>query len=467
MIVETSHYVQLIIALGAGIVLFVLAYVLPARVLIWVLLLLIPFQIINSKYGSINMVLTYMIGFAFFLRGRFVRLPLLGAVIFIMVAYLLSFTQALPGTTRDHGFYMIAIVSNFVLFYLAYNYIRTSGNYRDVWTILLILNVLVLIYCGIEMVAGSSGLKILGLTELEIRSARAEGGRLSGPFGAVAMTADYLGIQSIICIYALMRTHLTRQRVFLLGLLAGNMGILIATGNRGGVVSLVAGIAAFLFLFRKELGVRKIIAWVVTGSLVFAVSGFVIVKYTRYNVLFERLEATEFVGLLPDTRVGWSEMWGEIVSKPVFGHGPRLRLENEVVRRIPGHTRIGYPHSGYLYLIYTVGFVGLLAYAWFFSVLARQYLMGRISRARDPLLRGLPRLGIAILVLFVVSQGRMEMFRYMLHAYQQYLFMLVGVFLAFTHLALSRGEAEESRNSSEITKRSRAVLRYRGNPGSE
>ena len=416
------------------------------------------------------MVLTYMVGAAFVLRGYVKSLPLVGAMVFVMFAYLLSLTQILPGTTRDHGLYMIAIVSNFILFYLVYNFIRHQSAWRDVWAILAVLNVLVLIYCIIEMVAGSAGIRFFGMSELEIKSARAETGRLSGPFRAVAMTAEYMGIQSLICVYALMRFSNVRSRIFWFGLLAGNLGFMIATGNRGGVIALAIGLAVLMYLFRRELGFMKIITWLSVGAVAFVMSAFVVVNYTQYNVLFERLQETEFDGALPDTRQGWVRMWDQIIAKPIIGHGPRLRLMDEQNRRIPGYTPITYPHSGYLYLIYTVGVTGLLAYMLFFTALAREYWRARTTGTDDPLLRGLPLLGIAILVLFAVSQARMEMFRYMLHAYQQYLFMLVGAFLAFAHVAMERRtdqKTPDAQRASESPKKLELLSRVNKSSDSE
>lgn len=437
---ETGQYLQLIIALCAGIMLFVAAYALPARVVMWPLLLLIPFQPIDTRYGSINMLLTYLVGAAFLLKGRIRHLPLLGIVAFILLAYMLSFSQIPPGTTRDHGLYMIAILSNFILFYLAYNFVRSSADYRDAWNVLAVMNVLVLVYCALEMSVGLGQEQLFGLDELTLKSARAGEGRLSGPFRATALTAEYLGIQSLICGYALMRKLSGFSRAFWWGLLAGNLGFMIATGNRGGVVSLLAGFMVFLFLFRKELGILKIAAVMVSASLMFAIAAFVIVQYTQYNVLFERLEGTKFEGFVPDTRTGWYGLWDRTIEKPIIGHGPRMTLIDQDKRRIPGYVPFPYPHNAYLYLIYTIGLVGLFAYIWFFSELARQYWRSRSNRAEDPLLWGMPRLGLAILALFAISELRIEMFRGHLADYQQYLFMIVGVFLAFSHMAKSRKE---------------------------
>ena len=67
----TGQYVQLIVALMAGILLFVSAYSAPERHIVGFLVLLIPFQPVASVYGSINVVLVYMIGVRLFCGVRF------------------------------------------------------------------------------------------------------------------------------------------------------------------------------------------------------------------------------------------------------------------------------------------------------------------------------------------------------------------------------------------------------------
>jgi len=456
---QTGQYIQLIIALSAGVILFVATYAVSMRIVVWTLLLMIPFQIIDGAYGSSNLVFTYMVGVSFILRGRFVHLPLLGIVIFIMFSYLLSFSQAPRGTSMDHILYLIMIISDFIIFYITYNYVRTSGNYRDMWNILAILNLLVLIYCVVLVIVGSSGVQIFGITELDIGSRREEQGYFSGPFRSVGNFADYMAVQTLISIYALMRFSTFRMRSFWFLLLAGNMAFMVAAGSRGGVVALVIGLMVFLFLFRKELGMRKMLTWLATGSLVFAIAAYVITQFTAYNVLFEKFEGTEFDRGVPDTRQGWFEIWDQVVEKPVFGHGPRLRLRNEQNRRIPGYTSIPYPHNAYMYLVATVGLVGLSAYLWFFSALARQYRRGGGSRAEDPLLRGLPLLGLAILILFAASQMHIEMFRFTYHDYQQYMFMLFGAFLAFSHLVLEQKLAEPGKSGEAHDGKGRLLSR--------
>ena len=72
-----SQYAQLIIALALGLMLFVAAYVASEKVVVWLLVATLPFQMIESGYGSLNTVFIYMVGLIFLLRGRISKYPLL------------------------------------------------------------------------------------------------------------------------------------------------------------------------------------------------------------------------------------------------------------------------------------------------------------------------------------------------------------------------------------------------------
>jgi O-antigen ligase len=158
---------------------------------------------------------------------------------------------------------------------------------------------------------------------------------------------------------------------------------------------------------------------------------FVVINYTEFNALFERLSQTEFeYGFIPDTRAGWVFMWDEVVEKPVFGHGPRMGF--------PGYQVFPYPHNLYMFLFYTLGTVGTVAYAYFFIKIWRRFSQARRYRIRDKMLAGTPRLGLLILIVFLASEGRMELMRFDLHDYQQYFSMILGVFLAFSDMVRSR-----------------------------
>ena len=67
---STSQLVQLVAALTAGIILYCIVLIFPEAIIIRIVILLIPFQIISSRYGSLNMVVTYLLGIALIFKRK-------------------------------------------------------------------------------------------------------------------------------------------------------------------------------------------------------------------------------------------------------------------------------------------------------------------------------------------------------------------------------------------------------------
>ncbi|MEE9302894.1 MAG: O-antigen ligase family protein [Thiotrichaceae bacterium] len=439
---STSHYIQLAVAMILGIGLFMVAFLAKENKIIGLLVLLIPFQPLTSRYGSINDVMVYMVFAVYLVQGKFKELPLLGSVAFIFFAYILSFTQAPRAGYLDNVIYMSAIGANFILFYLVYNYLMRVQDWRFIWKLLITLNVLIVGYSLIQAIGGAERFQILGIEELSFGQSRiwesAGTARLAGPFTATAMTSEAIVILMLITSYTIIHADKFRNKILLSGLISMDAAFLIATGNRGGIIALVLGAIMFLYFFRRDLGVMNILKISVIGTLLFAIASVVMVRYTMFNMLFDRLETTEFHGFVPDSRVGWFDIWPRLIEKPIIGHGPRMQLEGEKLRRIPGHVPMPFPHSMYLYLLYTVGIVGLLAYLLYFIRIGWRYFRSRSLKSDDDFLNGIPRLGFIILVVFAISEFRMEMFRYILRDYQQFFFVILSVFLGLTELLRRR-----------------------------
>jgi O-antigen ligase len=162
----------------------------------------------------------------------------------------------------------------------------------------------------------------------------------------------------------------------------------------------------------------------------------VVVKFTDYGQMYERLAATEVEGGVPDTRANtWSQAVPEIAKRPVLGHGPRLRLEGDEARSYPGRTYTLYPHNIYLFLLYTVGIVGLAAYMWFFGWLIVRFRRGIQNASDDPLVNGFIRLGILLTVVFLIDELKIEFLRFALIDYWHFVFTLFAIFLGFADLA--------------------------------
>lgn len=444
-----AHYMQLSIVVVAGVGFLLLAYAAPEQIIMKGLILFIPFQLIQSQFATLNTVFVYLVALAFLMRGKITRLPLSGVVAFIIIAYLLSFTQALKATRFDHILYLVTVFSNFLLFYLVYNFTLRINDWRYAWNIIITLNILVILYSILQLIVGFGNLSIFGIEELSLQKNNEGGSRLVGPFRAIAMTAEYFDIQIMIIGYALLNEKAKRRRLLLIIMLAMNSAILVGTGNRGGLVSLVAGGVAFLFLYRGQIGTLRALKIGVVFTLIFVAASVIMVKYSKFNVLYERVQDTEFEGAMPVFREGWEYMWPRVFEKPVFGHGPRLKLRNQEDRRIPGYIPMPFPHNAYMYIFFTLGAVGFLAYAIFlFRLVLRYYFADRI-KSDDIYLNGLPRMGIIIIIISLVSEIRMEMFRYEVADFQQYMFMLLAMMLAFSDIL--RGKGLQSKRTAEMS----------------
>ena len=115
---DTGGWIQIIVALIIGLGVFIALYLLPARWTVTVLVVLIPFQIIDSMYGSINTVLTYMLACAFLLQHRLNKAPLIGLFALIGLTYLLAMTQV-PGALRFGSvLYLVSISAGFLMFFV-------------------------------------------------------------------------------------------------------------------------------------------------------------------------------------------------------------------------------------------------------------------------------------------------------------------------------------------------------------
>jgi len=450
----TAHYAQLIIALLFGIIVFSGVHALPARIVLIILIVLIPFQVIASRYGSLNMVLTYLVAAAFFLQGRMSKVPLFVPVFVLLIAYLAAFTNIPPSTVKDHALYLISFGSNLLLFIMAYNYIVRTGDIDTFRKALVIQNILVLGYCAIQLSVGFEKAALFGITEFSLQQNR-DDARLVGPFNATALTSEYLVVMTMFLVYSILKDKRARTTYLFGSIAAANCLFLITTGNRGGFIMLVFAALLFLYFFRSELGGKRIVKYVIVAPLVFVLVSVVVINFTTFNRLYDRLAATEIEGAIPDTRKkAWPHVWERFQEHPVLGHGPRIRLIEEEDRRIPGHEMMGYPHSMYLFILYSLGIVGLAAYLLFFASLFMKMRGARPYVSDNPYLNGIPRLGQIVLLAVLVSEIRIEMFRYSLMDYQNFFFMFMGMvigvadYLRFQHVSrIEKQSKEENRNT--------------------
>lgn len=438
-----DYALELVAVFILGALVFSLSYALSERLIVGVLIVMIPFQIIDSRFGSLNMVLTYLVGLALLQRRRIGVFPLMPVVMAILLVYLLSTSLALRATWFDHATYILSIGSGFFLFYIAYNFVLRSGDVRYLFKLLVAMNILVILYCGIQLTVGFDQFAVLGVQEWSFAENRWDY-RLVGPFGAPGVNAGYFVLQMLVLAYLVLISGFPMRKWILYGVMASNFGLLLATGSRGGFLTLLVSIPLFLFFFRRELRFTKIVNAVVVGAVVGTAMAFVIINFTQFNVIFDRLGETVIEGGVPDTRQKSFEITLErIPDAPVLGHGPRLRLIDEINRRIPGYASMpAYPHNLVLFLLYTVGAAGLLAYGVFFFQLGRRFLRAQKYKGADRFDSLSARLGLLLLIVFLIDELKIEFLRANLTDIQHYLFVLWGTLLAMSDRSYAQGRSQ-------------------------
>jgi hypothetical protein len=102
-------------------VMFALAVGAKRTVSIGALLILIPFQTIDTKYASSSVLIAYLLAAAFLIVGD-LKLRMLPALSLIVLAYFVSLTLADRSLLTYHVLFMFQLFSCLAVFLLAYNF---------------------------------------------------------------------------------------------------------------------------------------------------------------------------------------------------------------------------------------------------------------------------------------------------------------------------------------------------------
>lgn len=439
---------QLAVALLMAIVIFMAAWVAPLKTAVTILFVLVPFQLIETKYGSSNLVMTYILFAGLLLSGRQIRVPMLGVQLAILFCHLLSLTQVHKSVYGQHMIYIVFLVSGFLVFILVYNLARQVDDVRSLVNALIVMNILVCIYCAVQMGAGLTGEKTVffGIEELSMGANRASDSRLVGPFShSAGITAEYLALMTLILCYDLLHS-VGRRKLLLICLITANLGFMTATANRGAFLTLVGAFPLFLLMYRRTLGTMRVIQFSIAGAALLVMIGIVVVTYTDFNRMFERLEdTTETENGVPATRANtWPVAWENIKIKPWIGHGPRLRLLDDFTVAYKDHVAIQYPHCLYLYLLFTVGIIGLATFMFFLFRIGWYIYAARNRVYESDYAQGLVRLGTLLMFAFLIDQIRIEFLRIEFVDYQHFVFGIFGMWLGLADRGSAQPETQRA-----------------------
>jgi hypothetical protein len=427
-----SEIVQLTVILVLATGLFFAAYSLPQIIGSTALLVMIPVQPIDTRFGSANVLLAYVIFLAMLLRRGEVRLPLLPQILILLFCYFLSMSFVHPALYKQHAIYMIALVSAVLVFWIAYDLTFRYRNLRGILAVLLAINLVVLVYSAIQLYVGpGQKVSFFGIKELTMDPARWDR-RLTGPFSATGLTSEFLVIMVFINLHQLFFAKGKWIRRGLIALAAVNLSFLISTGNRGGFLTLLGGSIIFLWLFRKELGAQRVVKLVISGTVILTLVSAIMVSYTDFDRLFTRLTDTTFEEGIPDTRAAiWPKVWERIKQRPVLGHGPRYNMQGAMHGvQYEGYDYQQYPHNLYLFLLSTVGVFGFVAFMNF--ALQPLYECWKTSSLSKVSLEyvAFAKTGIVIMIVFFVDQVKVEFLRISAVDYWHFIFALFGIFVA-------------------------------------
>ncbi|MFK5951079.1 MAG: O-antigen ligase family protein [Methylococcales bacterium] len=454
----TGQYIQLIVGLAAVTIMFVMAYIGSEKPIIYFLVLLIPFQPVVSKFGSLNTGLSLLIFIAFILNKRIARLPFFGLIMLVLFVYMLSLSQAPIPTYKDHLFYLVSISANVSVFYIIFNYVVRTEDIEGVVKMMIWMNFLVVVYSLVQMVMGTGSSSAISIGDISFKENRQDA-RLAGPFNAVGITAEYMVIQVYMVLYRFFYVNSRKEKMFLLLLIMLNMGVMVGTGNRTAIIVTIIAALIFFALFKRQLGSLRLIKLGSVAALLFVVASSLMIAFTDFNVLFDRFSETgaDEEKVLDSRSVIWPLAIERIQEEPLIGHGPRIRLIEESERRINGHEFMPYPHSLYLYVVYTIGFIGLFVLAISFLVLFRLFSSGLNSRHKDTFIRGMPRLAILILIIIMIDQMKVSMMRFSLTDYQQYVAAILGLLVGATHVAKYQRNQVEPDNESNLQQETKRI----------
>lgn len=433
----TDILIQFIIVGFLGLVIFMGAYTLPQKVASTALIFLIPYQPIDTKYASANTLLTFVVFIAMLMKGEQIRLPLLPQIAILLLAYLVSMSFANPDLFMLHALFVFNLVAAFLVLWIAYDLTLRFERPQGIIRLLVVMNVVIAVYCTIQLIRGPGNkLVLFGMEEFAMMHIRSDY-RLTGPFGGPGGIAEYFVIMVYFLLHEFINSRDRWYRYFLAALAGVNLVLLITTGNRGGFLVLIGSAAIFLWLYRRILGPVRTIGIAIAGSILLALASAIAILYTDYGQLFDRLSETEIEGGVPDTRQGtWPMVWDEIQKRPIFGHGPRLRMPGaEEGVRYDGHPFVKWPHNLYLFLLFTVGAVGLLAFLVFLATpLFRCWYLLR-KGVEDPYFDSIARTGVIVMIVFFVDQLKIEFLRFTNTDWWHWVFALVGILVGMVDRA--------------------------------
>jgi hypothetical protein len=248
--------------------------------------------------------------------------------------------------------------------------------------------------------------------------------RLGGVY-THALLADATAIALVLRIYlASYYRHKRWMRVYHWFFALLSAYVLSLTGNRGGLLLLVGGVAYYLWIFRRQYSLGRILFGTALFIMLLVGSEYVLFRFESEGSLLGRVMRTQIVRGLPESRVAaWNDIWPQIKESPWIGHG----LVYQLGSMSPGHRR-SWPHNAYLFYAYSCGLIGLLTYlvvCW--RAFFRTWVGHGLSVRDVSLARGLTAVYHVSALQFLAGQMRTDHQRGDVYVYVMWIIFALGI----------------------------------------
>ena len=444
-----------IIKLLAGCALLVIAYrTKPFYSLCFIAVaFMFPFSIFVGSSTMIFTVLTLLIYLArLSLRQvpSFQRTPLDVFIAIMLLCYSLSFYNIdSAGSLRESLVAFGAILSSMILYFLTANFIRTEEQMKTFTRVLLIMFAASIFVAAYELLFPGRVLIPHWILYHAQWEAGREGYRVGGPLADYELFGEFMAIAFFLAFFVYRRGDTKNLRIA-----AGVISLLcifglLATVTRGATLAFMGGIVYLLFCLRKTIKARDILATMLGGATVFIALQFVVDNFTASGAVTNRLFNTEFVGMLPDSRTHWPEVWARVLEHPLIGHGPFFDLGKEETISGKGLHTQQWPHNQYLLYGYTVGLIGM---ASFIVLVVRSLIISFKEKAvgfHDPsYTKSLMIVLHVMFLVFAVDQTKIDYLRNPIYTY--FPWIILGMISA-SHRIIKEQESQAASESSSVS----------------
>lgn len=434
----TTTYLIQLIAVGLLLVIAIfIINILSIQYTAAVMVIFMPFQPLEFSFGTSTLFLIYGVFIFYAVARRPFEIPFatsFGALICWMI-----FSTAVqhPSTYSQHLVYIYTFIGAVLAFWVAYNAARKCGNPLRIIDALLFGFLLVAVYCVVQLTqVGEQPTMLLGVQDFAILKLR-DDGRLLGPFSSAEISGFYFVCVAVLAYIRLLHTARFFLKTLLIAVICLAVVLLLATGSRGETIALFVAFFSIFLLTWRRFNSLAILNGVGAIFLVALVS-FVLLESTGNPGIVERFAATKLdSNFVPATReIVWSNGLELARKKPIFGHGPRMRFTDQHLgNRYAHQPYVEYPHSLYLFLIYTLGVPGLLFFI-FVNVLIAAGLVGnrRTFFSGSSFDLDFRRAGLILLILFLLLGIKIDQTRLALSDFWFLWFSLLGFFLGRSEL---------------------------------